>query len=351
MSCLSIFSPNDEGNGKPTRRKNKQRLPQLPLETVPLENTVFSHRKGYFNPVKKALGALACTPCGKSFAMCYENTIQIIEADTLSITYDYTFENDQVRCLTFATSGTLWIGTFGGVIYELKNAVLDEILRNDYTILAIAIDKDMSTFCYSNMDMKIFFHDLKTRNLINKMQGKAVSVDSVSYDHLGRLLTTSMEHIVHIWDKQGKLIKALIPIKEASFGTGRSYILNECNGTLLADKKEDRKKYGETYVWDLVTEKLLFTFKSLESSALVVKYRKILFDNQQQLCVYDMGTQIIDRNRFHSEDITAIAGCNDYCLSGSIDGYFSINYYRNIGDQVNDLLMTEELIDISWKFK
>lgn len=346
MSCFSSPSDDDE---KP--RSKAKRSPTLEMTHIEHPSSFISYRKYLSQPVGKTIISIACSNDEKLIALSYENTYMIVEVSTLIILHTWTFESDSARCLYFASDHSLWIGTFSGIVFQYVNGCLNEQYRQEYTILSIIVSFDMNYLCMSNMDMKIFYYDLRNKDLIDKMTGKAVSVDCLAFDHLGRFVSTSMEHIVHIWDADGKLVKAMIPIKESSFTNGRSYIVSDKCGTLIADKAEGRKNLGETYVWDIETERLLFTFKTYESTNIISHAKKLIYENQRDLCIYEPQKKVLEKMTFHTDEISILVGSEDFCLVGSVDGNFSINYYRSSKDDLADLLKRSAFLDLKFNWK
>jgi len=253
--------------------------------------------------------------------------------------------------MEFSQDNTLWIGTMNGVVCSIPkntNSVQEFFFTNDYAIINICINQNNSEVVFSNMNMSIFYYEINNKKLISTMKGKAVSVDNIGFDFTNRCLTTSFEHITHIWGPDGRLVKAMVPIKEASFTNGKGYILNTKFGTFIADKKNDRKNIGETYVWDIVTEKQILYFKSFESTCMILKDRKFIFDNGTEICIFDSKNQTNSKIILSHDDISCLVGCQNYILTGTVDGFLNILIYTDLGDEI---LALQRISDLYFKFK
>lgn len=352
MSCFSLFSPVDGDEVPPQKKEKVKEALRFVVSPNPSKNiSVFYEHSITVNDRSFSIGAVTCTEDGDLFAFSYGNEYKICDFKTFNVLFSETYENDQVKCIEFSKNKSLWIGTMNGMIYNISPTFqIQEFFKNDYAILSITLSKDNSHILFSNMDMTIFYYNIKEKTQISTMKGKAVSVDGISFDYKNRLVTTSFEHITHIWDSQGKLTKAMVPIKESTFTNGKGYILNTKNGCFIADKKSDRKRIGETYVWDLETEKQILYFKSLDSTQMILRDYWFIFDNGTEICIYDACTkQIEDKLSLKYDDISCLYGCNDYFLSGTVDGVFLIFIYCHLGDYT--LSLPKGTLDVHFSFK
>lgn len=349
-----MFSPPDGPDQGPPKKsfiKEKKVIEKLGCTVYPSPCKDISLRYEYnSNDEDKTIGAVTCTVKGDTFAFSSGNGFKIIDFKTFNVLFTELYDNDQVRCMEYSKDDTLWVGTMNGMIYYYtQNFQIQEFFKNDYAILSITTSNDSSQLLFTNMDMTIYYFNIKDKQQISSMKGKAVSVDGILFDYQNRVITTSFEHITHIWDSQGKLSKAMVPIKEASFTNGKGYILNTKFGTFIADKKTDRKKVGETYVWDLDTEKQIFYFKSLDSTCMLLKDRKFIFDNGTEICIFNSNTnQLESRMNLSHDDISCMYGCNDYFLTGTVDGFLAIHIYSNLG---NEIISLQNISDLHFSFK